>query len=706
MPKLPTSLVSNVTRSSAENKPTPAIRKIAAQNSQASMQSNTVKTLGDYLMTKAGDFAHYVDKLMSTDKQPRNFVSVELSDGKATSYKIYGNPPFRMSGHKFTDLKIMHNHFPAGVEMSNCWFKATEDLMKWGDVSFSHANLAGIKIDGGLEGSQSCFDSIGFSSVNLQDAEINDVKFTSGDAPVFSQVDLSKAKFNNVSFKGCFHSICEFSRVNLTGSGITDLTLSYVDFLEKVNITGNTIKELLVTGPCDWSGLECDHYSDGAISWNRKMFDNAEGLNKSLSPENGAIVLNMLNTMKKNNGDIVVDLMRQMTEIIMHSPALVECYRNEPLLRALIAELRDPLYAGNKDIQEFRDKLLFQHYRRAPLNPGEKELAEARGLLSKLPVEKLLQVQVVVNQVAREYPQIWSRFSEHRDLADLSWLRKINGSNIPHLFFNPETWEIICLSKMDFEGLVTSNTPPRNPEQIKCDVSGKNIKFVAAEQGEISRLRSALPLVNRLWERATMSLQMVINGLFTSYSYSDLSVEERMEAGAINHHTKALLAQPYGKKLNLTFSNTAKMLKKVFSSYCGHNSQQSCTALVKQAQQQLENHPSFQARPRDQQHAIAALVMVKVLLELSTKRYYGTESSSVTAFHEPASHIFWNACKACPGMFNDRARIGWYNSLSGPGLQHPEQVAGLLSEINQYQFHGPDGAAIKAAFDAVYPLPQ
>lgn len=98
--------------------------------------------------------------------------------------------------------------------------------------------------------------------------------------------------------------------------------------------------------------------------------------------------------------------------------------------------------------------------------------------------------------------------------------------------------------------------------------------------------------------------------------------------------------------------------------------------------------------------------MVKVLLELSTKRYYGTESSSVTAFHEPASHIFWNACKACPGMFNDRARIGWYNSLSGPGLQHPEQVAGLLSEINQYQFHGPDGAAIKAAFDAVYPLPQ
>ena len=121
-------------------------------------------------MTKAKDFADYVDKLMTTDKRPRNFVNVEFSRRSAASYQMYDNPPLRLDGHKFTNLNVMQIYFPVGVEMRNCWIKAEEKPMKGISVSFSDANLSGMRIEGGLEGSRSRFSSIGFSSVNLINA--------------------------------------------------------------------------------------------------------------------------------------------------------------------------------------------------------------------------------------------------------------------------------------------------------------------------------------------------------------------------------------------------------------------------------------------------------------------------------------------------------------------------------------------------------
>ncbi|HEE0491988.1 TPA: pentapeptide repeat-containing protein, partial [Klebsiella pneumoniae] len=56
--------------------------------------------------------------------------------------------------------------------------------------------------------------------VNLQHAEINDIKFYSGDIRVFERVDLSNAKFNNVSFEGASRNIFKLSNVNLKDSKV------------------------------------------------------------------------------------------------------------------------------------------------------------------------------------------------------------------------------------------------------------------------------------------------------------------------------------------------------------------------------------------------------------------------------------------------------------------------------------------------------
>lgn len=432
------------------------------------------------------------------------------------------------------------------------------------------------------------------------------------------------------------------------------------------------------------------------ITLQPEMLQAVDNLRKVARPEQGAFFTDMIATMKAEYRPMMVG---QMVRCISQSPlALTECLASRSLRRAFIAELRNPIYHACAEIQAFRNKLLIQHYQCERLR-GDVEHEEAFNLLKTLPAEQLLDLQVAVNQVAETHRAILGRLTELREFSRLIGYAKLHAGRFPHIFINTNKQEILCLSEIDFQCFKVVATP-KEPQLIRYN---RNVystpEIIPAKPEDLSEMRSSIPLLKTRWKSETFSWRSII--LFIFSHREGLSYQDNLLADLIGEEVSLLLSQHAKKKMNLVHRES--VLRKLLSPYCGEAYQKNCEKLVDVAREQLSHHPYYSSIPSNQQGAIAAIALIKLLVELSTPKYCGFEDNLAKGLMIPAMQLFRYAYKTSEELFTNKEKQVWKKALMGEGLTTEHAAQAFLSRINNYQFPVPHGPEIKKIIDDFYP---
>lgn len=665
-------------------------------------KSFTPKSYSVYEKILAKDFASYIDKFKEGcgEQSTKNFINIVVSSGDNYGLFLDSKATFTFKGHFFTNLKF-YNLTHNGMILKGCTMLCEGEVIVWDKSCLYLANFEGITIYGEWRGGTSKFHDVGLERVNLKKSDINHVEFNKGDNGYLKEVALQSANLNHVAFIG--HNEIQQYKIgdtDLSRAEVNYPILSFVFFSRNVTLTEGKWNRVMLDGPCDFSGLIWKNYQDNALNWHPAMFQNIEKLKKALCPEQGAVFTRTLQTMKVKNPRIVVDSFNQMVRIITQSPqAMNVCLTSNAIRRALITELRDPVYLQSAEIQAFRNTFLIHHYQCEPLRNDNVERDEAIKLLQTLPAHQKLQLQVVINQVSDENHNILNDLVNIRPFRGLISCAKLKAVRFPHIFLNEEAREIICLSKSDFEQLITSNALPKEPQLIRYHQGQEELPEMKPATPEVlANLRSKIPLFDSLWKRAEFSWGPTINFLFSHRT--NLSAPENLKVFSICSYINALLNQRSVEKMSLTWD--AELLGKVFSPYLGKDWEQHCENLVGRICTQFGTHASFSSFQLNQQKGIAAIALIKLLVNLSTSKYFGFEDKLAEGLLVPVYRLYSYANKVYPGLYTRTEKIGWDSALGGPGLEHKYNAQNFLSRIENFKL--PNGQPVNKIIDEMYLL--
>lgn len=655
-----------------------------------------------YKRVSAKDFKDFFGDYMGGggSKLKKNFINLEISSVETQCFVLSSNDKFNFNEDVFTNLRfhrLKHN----GMNLQGCTLKCDEKPMHWNQVIIAHANFEDIKIYGMGKSMASDFMGFTLSDVKMQRAEINDVRFLGGDDSYLRELNLHKAKLNNVAFLGSPGSHYEIKSANFSEAELNNPVFGYVRFSRDVNISHSKWRELKINGVVDGAGLIYENYQKDAITWHPDMFQNIESLRCSVCPEKEAFFILMMRSMKEKNSRIVVDAVNQMVRHIKQSiPALTACLRDKSIRRALIAELRDPLYSACTAIQLFRENLLFQHYQYELLRPDDAEKNDLNMLLETLPVEKVMRLQVVINQLAASKEIVFGSMMKSARFAELIAYAEQHLSECPYLFINEEKSEIVCLSEKDFARLLEAEAAPKHPQLIRYHKQTGEIEKVIASAEAVADIRQKNPLLNTLWRHAEYATRPLISLLF---SYRDtLSTTEINDVNDIVEHIHSLLLHRSVKK-NTLFRHR-KLLPKLLSPFCGASYRENCQKLVDQVCKQFSNHPVYSSYTTEQQQSVAVIALIKLFVELSTQQYLGTSMDLAKWLVEPIKKMFTFACESFSPLFSKNERERWEKALITKGLETERDAQTFLSTIKNYKFPFLTEQETQNILNELYPL--
>ncbi|QGR09011.1 hypothetical protein CTZ24_21370 (plasmid) [Pantoea phytobeneficialis] len=573
--------------------------------------------------------------------------------------------------------------------------------MHWNHVIISNANFENLRIYGLGNGKSSEFMGFTLCDVNLRGAEINDVHFLAGDDNYLRGLIFCNTKLNNVAFLGHASVRYDISATDFSEAVLHIPQLAYVCFSSNVNISQSKWLGLKITGPVDGAGIICENYQEDDITWHPDMFQKIESLRCSVCPEKGAFFILMMRSMKEKNSRIVVDAVNQMVRHIKQStPALTACLRDKSIRRALIAELRDPLYSACTAIQLFRENLLFQHYQYELLRPDDAEKNDLSMLLETLPVERVMRLQVVINQLAASKEILFGSMMKSARFAELIAYAEQHLSECPYLFINEEKSEIVCLSEKDFGRLLEAEAAPKHPQLIRYHKQTGEIEKVITSAEAVADIRHKNPLLNTLWRHAEYAPRPMISLLF---SYRDtLSTTEVNDVNDIVEHIHSLLLHRSVKKD--TLFRHRKLLPKLLSPFCGSSYRENCQKLIDQVCKQFSNHPVYSSYTTEQQQSVAVIALIKLFVELSTQQYLGTSMDLAKWLVEPIKKMFMYACESFSPLFSKYERERWEKALITKGLETERDAQTFLSTIKNYKFPFLAEQETQNILNELYPL--
>lgn len=657
----------------------------------------------NYKRVPAKSFNTFFETYKANDnsKLKMNFVDLVVSTVDNQYLLLRSDAEFKFNGHLFTNLtfrSLKHN----GMNLKDCTLVCEGRSLHWNDVAVTNANFGGVKIYGKGGGGSSVFLSFSLRDVNLRKAEINDVEFYAGDEGHLREVVMRDAKLNNVAFLGQQSTKYNVSDTDFTGAVLTNPRLGHVVFSKDVNISQSKWCGLKIVGPVDGAGIICENYQKNDITWHPAMFQNSESLRCALCPEKGAFFIFMMQSMKEKNSRIVLDSVNQMVRLITQSsPVFKACLEDKSLRRALIEELRDPLYSACAELQYFRGKLLIHHYQSEPLRPDDLEHKDLMSLLETLPVDKRLRLQVVINQLAASKQVSFNSLIRSEHFPELIACAERNSTKFPYLFINEKRSEIICLSERDFRQLLASDAAPQQPQLIRYHRgTAREAEMVSATPEAIANIRKVIPLLNTSWRCAEYPSMPVIRFLFSAHD--GLSAGETIVLNKIVEHIHSLLLQRTVRKKNLV--QHTKLLRKVFSPFSKDAYQTRCEELIERVCKQFANHPIYSSFTTEQQQSVVVVALIKLFVELSTEKYLGADKELAVGLLEPIKSLFIYACEKFPSLFSADEQQEWRLALITEGLIIERDAQKLLSRINNYQFPFLGEKETRNILNDLYPL--
>lgn len=678
-----------------------AIGSRTAAGTAAVLPEITDENLLDYLRNK---------KL--TDSQPRIFRNITLADKMSKEFKnfIAENPDaLTFNGDTFIDLSISDLYLYK-FKFTNCMIKTDKRPLLWFKTALIGDWCRGLTIDG-LHGQMpSRLNPVSLSYTFLRACTLRNIAFQATDTHIVYRSNFSGSKLENVEFSSDAYAPYDFIHVNFDDIQATELTFSNVRFSKNVSFTSAKIKGLTLAQRVDFSGASFDEYQPGNISLSDTMFSTVALIDINLNSENnnynGAIFLRSLGSLNPKYLNVRLDWAEQLVNKINNLAPLSQAFSQSSTLRlSVLKELINICYAGSPLISTFIDHALLLHNKDELITKPWRDKVFKR--LMSLDARQLFDYQFAINQLIKEYPELQVAFHKQEPLQTLSQyitatlVEDKTETPIHHIFYHADTGEALYIAGDDFIQLIAAKIAPTKFLLLKYSKDTNDVDCIPATPEALNNILKSFPAVLSRWMNTGKLLAPIIDTLFSSCA--TLNSNETKRLTTIRNHINSLLSCKTTVKMALVAAEDVNILHTVLSRYhSGGNAQTLRQAIVSEAQRRLLL--ADKSLTDGQLKSMVSLMLARLLTQLSTSAYCGTESDSPRPLRLLAAELLSDARHYSADIISEQLVDEWRELLVPQNKETFSCSAVISSKMAAYSPPGIDGMKISAIMRKLYPL--
>nr|WP_310618033.1 hypothetical protein [Pantoea cypripedii] len=712
------------TTTAAEDLQTGALPPLAIKNSTATLASNTPLALNDpdadniiALEDITGEtFIDYMHDIRPYDQRPRTFRGVSF--GRGLDYKPGDfKEPLPFNKDTFYDLNFRGYYTNHGIEMRNCLITTEEDNLIWFASNFRDSCWQGSTIDGLYQGQKSTITDCSLSQVDMSGCILKNLHIVDKAQCLMQQTNFSNCVFEDLTFYSNRTQQYKFMNVSFRDLQAGKFALNNVNCLENVDFTHAKIDKLSLLEGTTLTGVILSDDAPDLIKLDPDMFNNITAIDRHLdsinNPVTGALFFKTLASI--NNNAVRCAFAEQLVAMLDGEGVLAEAYRNITTLKlSFMKELSNSCYSGSEIIKDFFDRELLNHSKNALLS--DTPHADISELLLKLKEEELLNYQFPINQLIKADSELRDKFYRQTPIKDfVTYIEEqimMEDADAPHqIFYNPDNKIALYLPAQDFQGLLRDSQTPERYALLHYKAEPGKDEIVTDIPAGFKFLGSVLevfPMLHSLWSRSGGIFTPVIRFLFSHAP--DLESEQKNKAAKIEKHMIALLMRKVDASSKLIEPGDESLLCEILEPFYRtqtdedrDNAKALRWKMIEIAQHRLAlGSKTFSDA---EQKIIAGMIIIRMLADLFSTRFYAEEEDSANAPRQLARLLINDLQAFRPGMINPDDAEEWKERLIPKSVVKTYTCSSIVAAmVASYQFPGEQGAEMNKAIKLHYPL--
>ncbi|ORM87813.1 hypothetical protein HA50_28150 [Pantoea cypripedii] len=337
-------------------------------------------------------------------------------------------------------------------------------------------------------------------------------------------------------------------------------------------------------------------------------------------------------------------------------------------------------------------------------------------LFMALPEQELLDYQFPINQLIAEHPELRAKFYQQTPIKDfVSYIEKVmmmEDADAPHqIFYNPKNKTALYLPAKDFSELLHASETPEGYALLQYQAEpGKESKVtdIPAALTNLSSVLEVFPMLHSLWSRSGGIFTPVIRFLFSHVAGLDSLQKKR--AAEIEKHMVSLLMRRVDASTKLIEpadeSLMCDLLEPFYRTQTDEdrdNAKALRWKLIEVGQHRLAL--SLKDFSDAEQKIIAGMIIIRMLADLFSTRFYAEEEDSANAPRQLAKLLIDDLQAFRPGMINPADAEEWKERLIPKSVDKTYPCSAIVAAmVASYQFPGERGAELNKAIKHHYPL--
>lgn len=601
-----------------------------------------------------------------------------------------------------------------GSEITNSIIEAGELSLSWSKFAMNEVLWLGTTIDGLYKGKPSTMRAVNFSGINISYGSLKNIIIIDHDSTCIENAKFIASRLENVTFSS-ENEYYDFKNVSFNNMTASRLTFDKVNFVSDVNFTGANIDHLLFSQVSNLSGFVAESYKPRSIRLSPVMVQDDKNIDLYLDSINnsrsGAILFKIMDSVK--NDAIWVDWLEQIVEWTCSIPGLQQAWmRSASLRESIITQCFNKKCANSALIVSFREKWL-SDYGKTSVLPKilHKEIIDS---LKDKNDNYLIHNQFLVNQFIETDVVLREKFFNIHPIAAIKayieqhiFEANHEGIIFPHIFFNTINGEGMYISPADFSLLLTANQTPVHYALLKHQPGSEDkIIFIPFGPEKLHSFLSHFPALHDLWSRAGINLAPIISFLFSAEL--DFNHHENARVMQIKEHLISLLTRKSTVTMKLTEQNDQILLGSVLKRFYATEGIEATVA--RQLRHELIDltveRLSLKSNELqgDERKVAAYLMLIRMVAEMSSERYCGTEEDSLEAFRRLGDKFIDDLLAFWPGIIDKITTEHWKKCLF-PGDSKVFPCSAILADKVGAELPGvASGEKIRKTVQRFYPL--
>lgn len=686
-------------------------------------------------------FEKYAYKDKKKDHEVRLFRGMTFSNRKTTQPGLY-NKKMRFNNDEFKDLNFHWcTSLSPGNELTNSKINTGERCLNWMKFAMDSFIWEGTSIDGDYLGQVSKFTSVNFSNLKMSGGALKNLHITDSDRYLISSADLTNSTIENVTISGSEGSQMIMHDVNFSGMRAKKFTWDAVNCTHGVNMTDVIIEGFNFKRENNLKGINFGALQQGRITLDPDMVSDQEKITLNLDQikapvdekynvttltaledhtflnlfpmenmDNNAWLLNTLNTSE--DPAALTIFAEQIAIMIATIPPLSQAFAQSMTVRySLINWLCSPRLNQSTLIHDFLSSHLEGMCKDAflprPLHN------DAYHFLGSLDEKHLIDYQFAVNQLMGEHENLRHAYYRQPPLNEIrNYAARFftpETENLYHIFYHRDSGTAWYLAEGDFKEMLACKRIPTTFALLKYDPHRNDrVRFINNQNKALGRFLNHFPTLHMLWTLSTINLAPVITELLY-IRQGNLNKIERITE--IEHLLICCLHRKTTSNMDLTDYQDQQWLGEVLNCYFSEgvkDAEDNKTrikrreSLVELVEQQLKKkNVSLSSEERK---AASRFIIIKMMVDLSSENYCGTEHDSLQPFSQLAIEYLSDLATYCPGFIDAVTAQDWRNRLF-PNQTKTFPCTGILADMmREYIPDTEAGSKIAEIVKMHYPL--